>query len=159
MAIPCITTYDRHCDTYTACHEYPFYCLNVGYVFWKAQKLKGEAPQINNELIITSENGAWIQCRKTMSYTQLCPNCEESFEQAERTDGVAVSMLASDFCSLSGSSAARGLLPSPGTGDLFFYCNLMNFQHLFICRSLPTYPITSWRHQANSASCCSTPNT
>lgn len=104
MAIPCITTYDRHCDTYTACHEYPFYCLNVGYVFWKAQKLKGEAPQINNELIITSENGAWIQCRKTMSYTQLCPNCEESFEQAERTDGVAVSMLASDFCSLSGSS-------------------------------------------------------
>lgn len=38
-----------------------------------------------------------------MSYTQLCPNCEESFQQAERTDGVAVSMLASDFCSLSGS--------------------------------------------------------
>lgn len=39
-----------------------------------------------------------------MSCTQLYSNCEMSFEQAERTDGVAVSMLASDSCSLSGSS-------------------------------------------------------
>lgn len=39
-----------------------------------------------------------------MSFTQLYPNCEMSFEQAERTDGVAVSMLASDSCLLSGSS-------------------------------------------------------
>ena len=39
-----------------------------------------------------------------MSYTQLYWNCEISFEQAERTDGVAVSMLASDSSSLSGSS-------------------------------------------------------
>ena len=44
-----------------------------------------------------------MQCRKTISYTQSYPNCEVSFEQAERTDGIAVSMLASDFCSLFGS--------------------------------------------------------
>lgn len=53
------------------------------------------------------------------------------------------------------SFAAQGLLPSPAVGNPFFYCNLMNFQHLFICRSLPTYPMTSWHHQTNSASCCS----
>lgn len=44
-----------------------------------------------------------MQCKKAMSYTQSYPNCKVSFEQAERTDGIAVSMLASDFCSLFGS--------------------------------------------------------